>query len=218
MNLGFLGGTGIEGKGLSLRFAAAGIPVVIGSRSLERAAAAAEQCNALTRGNAARGMVNREMLACSDLVFLTVPFDRAATAVIEVREHLKRGTILVDVSVPVMFRQGRIEFVAQEGVSNSEAIARHVPEGVEIVAAFKTLPAHILADLSETLHCDDFVCGDSNAAKETACEAMRMIPSLRPLDAGPLESARAVERMAALAIALNRRYKKKGARFLAVGI
>ena len=36
-----LGGTGPQGRGLARRFAAAGLPVVIGSRSAERAADAA---------------------------------------------------------------------------------------------------------------------------------------------------------------------------------
>ena len=44
------------------------------------------------------------------------------------------------------------------------------------------------------------------------------IPTLRPVDAGPLESARIIERMTLLAIRLNRRYKARAARFQVVGI
>jgi len=47
MIIGLLGGTGIEGKALALRFAAAGCSVLIGSRAAERAALAAEQCGAV---------------------------------------------------------------------------------------------------------------------------------------------------------------------------
>jgi len=39
--IGILGGTGDQGRGLARRFAVAGNPVIIGSRSAERAAAAA---------------------------------------------------------------------------------------------------------------------------------------------------------------------------------
>ena len=39
--IGILGGTGEEGRGLAHRFARAGNPVIIGSRSPERAAASA---------------------------------------------------------------------------------------------------------------------------------------------------------------------------------
>ena len=38
MVIGILGGTGDQGRGLAARFAAAGNPVIIGSRSTERAA------------------------------------------------------------------------------------------------------------------------------------------------------------------------------------
>src|SRR5436189_4770364 len=41
LSIGILGGTGDEGRGLALRFAHAGHSVIIGSRSLERACAAA---------------------------------------------------------------------------------------------------------------------------------------------------------------------------------
>jgi predicted dinucleotide-binding enzyme len=45
-----------------------------------------------------------------------------------------------------------------------------------------------------------------------------LIPTLRPLDAGPLRNARILERMTVLAIHLNRRYKKKHARFRIEGL
>ena len=41
--LGFIGGTGPEGKGLALRFAISGLSVFIGSREKQRGAEAAEE-------------------------------------------------------------------------------------------------------------------------------------------------------------------------------
>ena len=46
-----LGGTGPQGRGLARRFAAAGLPVVIGSRSAERAAETAATLAEATGGN-----------------------------------------------------------------------------------------------------------------------------------------------------------------------
>jgi len=46
--VGILGGTGDQGKGLAHRFAKAGHPVIIGSRSADRAAAAAAEINKKT--------------------------------------------------------------------------------------------------------------------------------------------------------------------------
>ena len=51
-----LGGTGDQGRGLAHRFAAAGNPVIIGSRRAERAAAAAES---LRPGRGIRGTPTR---------------------------------------------------------------------------------------------------------------------------------------------------------------
>jgi NADPH-dependent F420 reductase len=218
MQLGFLGGTGIEGKGLALRFAATGASVIIGSRSAERARAVAQQYNAILGGAPIQGMTNPEMLAQSNIVFLTVPFDQAVSAVTAVRPYFPPALILVDVTVPVVLREGRAEHAALSSGSNSEAIALQLPGDVHLVAALKTLPAHVLAELGEELQCDEFICGDSHEAKEKVSAVLGLMPSLRLLDAGPLRSARILEQMTVLEIELNRRYKKKGARFKIVGI
>lgn len=217
MRIGFLGGTGIEGKGLALRFAQSGADVLIGSRSEERARAAAGKYNELLKYPRIRGMVNREMLGYSELVFLTVPADQALAAIDSSREDFPAGLVLVDVTVPAKFQQGRAEYPDQ-AESNSELIAGRLPEGVHLVGAFKTIPAHLLEELDVPLACDVFVCGESDMAKEKVMQAARLIPTLRTLDAGPLRMARTLERMTVLAINLNRRYKKKSARFRIEGL
>ena len=50
--VGVLGGTGDQGRGLAYRLAQAGNPVIIGSRSPERAAAAAASLDVRARGMA----------------------------------------------------------------------------------------------------------------------------------------------------------------------
>jgi predicted dinucleotide-binding enzyme len=47
---------------------------------------------------------------------------------------------------------------------------------------------------------------------------VELIPDLRPVDAGQLSAAGTLERMTALAIGLNRRYKRRGARYRVVGL
>jgi len=218
LRLGLLGGTGIEGKGLALRFAAAGAQVLLGSRSLERAEEAARKYNDILGQTLIRGLTNGEMLAGSEIVFLTMPFDQAAAAIQACASQFHPGLILVDVTVPMKFSNRHAEYLEQDGSSNSEIIARNLPEGVELVAAFKTVPAHFLAEVEKPLECDVFLCGNSARAKERVMEAVRMIPTLRPLDAGPLSHARILERMTVLAVHLNRRYKSKAARFRIIGV
>jgi predicted dinucleotide-binding enzyme len=62
------------------------------------------------------------------------------------------------------------------------------------------------------------ICGDSVESREAAMQLIDRIPGLRALDAGPLESARVLERMTLLAIRLNKRYKSHGARFKVLGV
>lgn len=218
MRIGFLGGTGVEGKGLALRFAAAGAEVVLGSRDPNRAESRAAEYNEILGRPAIAGMENSRMLFSSEIVFLTVPFDQAPAAIEPVRRHLSDRHIIVDVTVPMRCNGGTPAYQEQEGRSNAEIVARNLPAGIPLVCAFKTIPAHLLGLLDTPLDCDVFVCGDSEEARMCVMETASIIPSLRAIDAGPLETARILERMTVLAAALNRHYKKKGARYRIIGI
>jgi NADPH-dependent F420 reductase len=218
MNIGFLGGTGIEAKGLALRFAAAGAAVILGSRSQERAAAAADACNSILGNPHICGRSNQEMLAPSEMIFLTVPFGQALDAVESCASFFTSNHILIDVTVPMVFYKGHIEYLEQEGLSNAEVIAGHMPHGVPLVAAFKTIPAAVLMDLEMALNCDVLICSDVEEATRKVMDLASTIPSLRPINGGPLKTARTLERMTVLAVELNRRYKRKGARFRIEGI
>jgi NADPH-dependent F420 reductase len=218
-NIGFIGGTGVEGKGLALRLAAAGSSVVIGSREETRAVAAADQYNKILEKPSIRGLSNRDMLAASDIVFLTVKFDQAVAAVEMCREYFRPGQILVDVTVPVRFEKGQPGYLDQpDSLSGAEWVARSVPEGIPVVGGFKTMPAKVLADLGSELCCDEFICGDSKEARLRVMGLARTIPTLRPLDVGPLRMARILERMTVLAIQLNRLNRTDACRFRIVGV
>jgi len=78
---------------------------------------------------------------------------------------------------------------------------------VPVVSAFHNVSAEVLGDLTATPDCDILVCGDDAAAKERVSALVKLIPGLRPLDAGGLEMSRIAESITALLISLNRRYK-----------
>lgn len=100
----------------------------------------------------------------------------------------------------------------------AEALRAHLPAHVQLACGFKTLPARLLEHHTEPLECDDFICGDSPAARERAAAVIATIPGLRPVDCGGLDAARTLERMTWLCVMLNKRYKKHGARFRVLGI
>ena len=70
-----IGGTGAEGSGLALRWAAAGYPIVIGSRSHEKAETSAQELSGqLPEGSAAiTGADNAAAAQAADIVVLSVP-------------------------------------------------------------------------------------------------------------------------------------------------
>jgi len=216
MRIGLLGGTGPEGKGLALRFAAAGTSVVIGSRTEEKASTAARQFNSLVGGSLIKGALNQSMITHSEIVFLTVTSDQVISALGSV--GFAQGQILVDVTVPMIVDKSGVDYSEPNPGSNSELIATCVAKDVHVVGAFKTIPAHVLAELGTPLDCDVLICSDSKEAKKRVAAAVDLIPSLRPLDAGPLKAARTLERMTVLAVHMNRLLGMKGARFKIMGI
>lgn len=218
LKVGLIGGTGEEGRGLALRWALSGARVTIGSRASEKARTTADELNAIIGGDRIGYATNQVAIAHSEFVLLTVPFAHAASTLEAHRQDFREGSILLDITVPVSFEQGRVRYVDLPEGSASEHLQRLLPSYIALVAAFKTEPAHLLADVHEPLECDSFVASDSKEAKTRVMNAIKFIEGLRPVDAGPLYSARALERMTVLAIGINRRYKVKTARFRVIGL
>jgi 8-hydroxy-5-deazaflavin:NADPH oxidoreductase len=82
-----------------------------------------------------------------------------------------------------------------------------VPEGVTVVAALHTVGAPSLGDPEAKLDEDVLVCGDRKADKARVASLVELIPGLRAVNAGPLETARLVEQLTPLLISINVRYK-----------
>lgn len=216
--IGVLGGTGHEGRGLALQFAKAGAEVRIGSRDAAKAAQSAAnliESRPLLRITGAR---NEDVVALSDTIVLAVPFTGVDALLEGCRDRFLADSLVIDVTVPVAWAAGQPTFVDLPEGSSAEHVRARLPEQVGLACAFKTLPARLLEDVDVALECDDFICGDSLATRERALAVVGRIAGLRPLDVGPLDSARALERMTMLAIRLNRRYRKHDARFQVSGI
>lgn len=213
-----LGGTGKEGQGLAIRFAAAGFPVLIGSRDPSKGAETASSLLSRLPGARLSGGANTAVIATADLVFLCVPFDRAAALLDECRELWKPGCVVIDTTVPLQFDSSGPFLIDLPAPSGSQTLVSHLPPGIKLVSAFKTISAHTLGEVDEPLDCDLIVCGDDSPARARVIAAASTFSGLRVLDGGPLRNARALEAMCVLAIGLNRRYKAKSARFRIVGV
>ncbi len=211
-----LGGTGKEGGGLALRWAAIGHPVILGSRTAARAEeAAAAMRDTLSAGANVRGAANADAAAAADIVVLSVPYAAQQSTVAELAGALD-GKILIDVTVPLVPPQvGRVQLPA--GGSAVEALQRMLGDGVRVVSAFQNISAHHLTKLGEPVECDVLVCADDTAAADTVV-ALAAAIGLTAWNAGPLCNSAVAEALTSVLIALNRRYKVPGSGIRITGV
>ena len=137
--IGFLGGTGPEGRGLALRLALAGEDVIIGSRDGSRAAAAAEEVAGLAPGAVVEGALNEETAARTDVVFIAVPYSAQRPTIEPLAGHLA-GKVVVGVTVPVRFSKGAASIQPVPDGSAALEIQALLPKSM-VVAAFQTISA-----------------------------------------------------------------------------
>lgn len=204
-----IGGTGALGYGLALRWARAGLELVIGSRDAGRAEEAAGRVSEAVPEAKVEGLENGEAAARGDIVFLTVPFRAQSETLNNLRGALSSGQLLVDCTVPLA---AAISGKATRSLgiwqgSAAQQAQEMVPDGVTVVSALHTVSAPVLADLERSLDEDVLVCGDRKADKARVAELVERIDGLRAVNAGALETARIVEQLTPLLISINARYK-----------
>ena len=206
-----IGATGALGFGLALRLAAAGVPVVIGSRRPESAAEAAERLRERVPDAAVEGARNDEAAARGDVVVLSVPFRAQSENLTNLKEALGPGQILLDATVPlaaaVAGRATRLLGVPQG--SAAEQAQEMVPEGVLVVSGLHTVSATLLSDLDHALDEDVLLAGDDRESKRTVARLVETVPGLRAVDCGRLELARLIEGLTPLLISVNSRHKTR---------
>ena len=208
MRIGILGGTGPAGRSLAARLASIGYEVVIGSRSKYRAMEArdglvekwAELAELLAFGD-------NDAAADCDMVVIATPWDSAATTAQEHKDAL-RGKVVISMANALV----RVGHEFQPLVPPRGSVAAHVQAAVprcRVVAAFHHLPATELGNLGEPIDSDVLICGDDPEAVSEVSRIVAKIPGCRPLDAGELSNATAIEAFTAVLLQLNVRYKTR---------
>jgi hypothetical protein len=207
LTLGVIGGTGKEGMGLAYRWARAGYNIVIGSRTVEKAEAAAQELNGRLGGQPVRGMLNPDAAWACDIAILTVPYEAQSTTLESIREMLA-GKVLVDVTVPVRPPKVSVVHLPPQG-SAAQAAQALLGDQVRVVSAFQNV-SHEHLEEDHPIACDVLVSGDDGEAKE---QVLRLVEAAGMVgwDAGPLPNAIVAEGLTSVLIGINRRYKMKGA-------
>jgi 8-hydroxy-5-deazaflavin:NADPH oxidoreductase len=210
-----LGGTGKEGKGLAYRWARAGYHVLIGSRSEEKAVAAAKEVTEmLGDGVSVVGRNNLEAAKEANIVVLTVPY-AAHRETLESIKNALQGKILVDVTVPLVPPKVSTVQMPSAGSAAQEA-KQIVGEGVEVCAAFQNIShEHLLGE--EGVECDVLVTGSSKDARANVILLVEAA-GLRGWDAGPIENSVVVEGLTSILIGINKKYGSKHAGIKITGI
>ena len=205
--LGFLGGTGPEGRGLALRLGLAGEPVIIGSRDAARAEEVAKELKALGSLWEVYSGPNEEVACSADVVFITVPYSAQRDLLVELKGQLE-GKVVVDTVAPVAYSSGQFSILeVEEGSAALQAQA--ILTGSRVVAAFQTISAHDLLDLTVSVEGDVVICADDEEARALVMTLAERIPSLRAINGGGLENSRYVEGITALLLNINRIYKAR---------
>jgi 8-hydroxy-5-deazaflavin:NADPH oxidoreductase len=185
-------GAGNVGKALAGASVNAGHSVTVSSEHPENARFLADQVGARAVAS------NRDAVAEADVVVLAVPYD-AVLSVVEELGGALNGKILVDATNQV---RADTSGLINEGTSVAEMIQVRATKAT-VVKAFNTaLAARQAEPIVQDTQLDGFVAGDDADAKATVLEYVRSL-GFRPIDAGPLVMARALEAMALLNIFLQ---------------
>jgi NADPH-dependent F420 reductase len=200
-----LGGTGPQGRGLARRFATAGMTVVIGSRTADKAEAIAAELAESTGGNVV-GVANPDAAAAGDIVLVAVPWDGHRELLESLREPLG-GKIVVDCVNPLGFdKQGAFALPVEEGSATQQAAA--ILTESRVLGAFHHVSAVLLEDPSvDRVEIDVLVLGDDREATDLVQALADTIPGVRGVYGGRIRNAHQVEAFTANLIAMNRRYK-----------
>lgn len=203
LTIAVLGGTGKEGKGLAYRWARAGYRVIIGSRSEEKALAAAKEVEEMNgEGVSVIGADNLKAAKEANIIVLTVPYSAHRSTLESVREELK-GKILVDVTVPLV--PPKVSTVQMPAAGSAAQEAKQiVGEGVDVCSAFQNISHEHLLDNAE-VECDVLVTGTS---KDARADVIKLVEAagLTGWDAGPLENSVVVEGLTSVLIGINKKY------------
>ena len=183
-------GAGNVGKALGGAISRAGHDVTISARSADSARQAAQQVG----GRAAEN--NVEAVTDADVVILAIPYVGAGEEVAREIGDAVAGRTVVDVTNPL---KPDYSGLATNGSSAAEEFQKLLP-AAHVVKAFNTVFASNQANPGP--EADAFLAGDDPEAKAKVVALAESI-GFRPVDVGPLSSARHLEGMAFMNIGLN---------------
>src|SRR5438309_110630 len=136
-----LGGTGEEGRGLAVRWSAAGLDVILGSRQASRAEGAAAEVAAISGGQVA-GMANTAAAARCAIAVVSTPFSGLDETLRQCAAGL-RDKLVVSAVIPLVRDESGLSIADIKEGSAAQRCAALLPES-RVGAAFHTVSARLL--------------------------------------------------------------------------
>lgn len=210
--IAILGGTGDLGSGLAARWSAAGYPIVLGSRSKEKAEQSAREM--AKDGAKITGDDNLGAARTGDIVVIAVPYSNHDAILHEIKPVVGEK-VVVDAVVPLVPPKVSVVQLPAEG--SAAQIAQTILGGeVRVVSAFHHVAAAKLRG-GDTIDCDILVFGDNKEARDIVIE-LANAAGTRGVDGGALANSVAGEALTSVLIAINRRYKSGGSGIRITGL
>ncbi|PJE63857.1 hypothetical protein COU89_01065 [Candidatus Roizmanbacteria bacterium CG10_big_fil_rev_8_21_14_0_10_45_7] len=193
-------GAGDMAKGIGTRLVAGGNNVTFFDRNTEKAQGLQKELTQVATGEVVVASKRLGESLSGEIVILAIPYE-AVPGVIEQYGDELVGKILVDITNPVNFEN--FTLTTPPGSSAAEEIAKMVPGNTKVVKSFNTTFSGTLVEgVINGKPLDVFIAGDNNEAKGVVANLIES-GGLRAIDAGPLESARALEGMQLIHIRLQ---------------
>tara|TARA_Y100001970_G_scaffold120586_1_gene149471 strand:- start:1174 stop:1827 length:654 start_codon:yes stop_codon:yes gene_type:complete len=209
MKISLLGGTGSFAEGLVIRWAKVGHEVLIGSRTQEKADAAAAEINEKAKEQGVEGnivgMENGEAAKASEVVVVCLPPEYTRGTLEGIADSFSNQIVISPV-VPMKFGKV-VSYDPPEIGSAAIDIQDVLPDTVKVVSAYHNIPAKGLANFQKPLDYDVVICGDDDEAKGVVAKLTEEMPSLKAIDAGALEISSMIEAITPLIINMNKKHK-----------
>ncbi len=214
-SLAIIGGTGKEGSAVAMRFAKAGVRTLIGSRDAAKAQNMANTINSKFNINNVEGYTNRDATAKADVVLLAVPYD-GMKPILEDIKPAAAGKIIINIASSLDAEKKSRARINPAG-SIAVEIQNFFGEGTKVVDAFQNISPEQLEKFDEKIETDVLVVGADRETRDMVISMIKKV-GIDAFDAGMIQNAVIVETMTAALIAINIRYKIKGAGIRLIGV
>ncbi len=214
-SLAIIGGTGKEGSAIAMRFAKAGVRTIIGSRDAAKAQNMANIINSKFSIKNVEGFTNRDATSKADVVLLAVPYD-GMKPILEDIKPAASGKVIINIASSLDQEKKSRARINPAGSIAAE-IQQFFGESTKVVDAFQNISPEQLEKFDEKIETDVLVVGADRETREMVIGLIKKV-GIDAFDAGMIQNAVVVETMTAALIAINIRYKVRGAGIRLIGV